>query len=165
MFRMLVHPSSGTCDLLWIFFMCCIALVRCVLVLRCGSAGVEWYPCAGWSLLSWMYLLVHCKTRKSEELRTNSCLNLWRIFLTDSLKNKEPWRYTKCLISRWNVSIYQFMCWNSTPAVHYQFSISIYFENTICLEIWMWAVYKFHNHVNMLSSLRWMRSIKLKKVD
>ena len=28
-------------------FMCCIALVRCVLVLRCGSAGVVWYPYAG----------------------------------------------------------------------------------------------------------------------
>ena len=40
MFRMLVHPSSGACGLLWIYFMCCIALVRCVLVLRCGSAGV-----------------------------------------------------------------------------------------------------------------------------
>jgi hypothetical protein len=39
MFRMLVHPSSGACDLLWIYFLCCIALVRCVLVLRCGSAG------------------------------------------------------------------------------------------------------------------------------
>ena len=39
MFRMLVHPSSGACDLLWIYFMGCIALVRCVLVLRCGSAG------------------------------------------------------------------------------------------------------------------------------
>ena len=38
MFRMLVHPSSGACDLLWIYFMWCIALVRCVLVLRCGSA-------------------------------------------------------------------------------------------------------------------------------
>ena len=38
-FRMLVHPSSGACDLLWIYFMCCTALVRCVLVLRCGSAG------------------------------------------------------------------------------------------------------------------------------
>ena len=42
MFQMLVHPSSGACDLLWIYFMCCIALVRCVLVLRCGSAGVVW---------------------------------------------------------------------------------------------------------------------------
>ena len=38
-FRMLVHSSSGACDLLWIYFMCCIALVRCVLLLRCGSAG------------------------------------------------------------------------------------------------------------------------------
>ena len=47
MFRMLVHPSSGAFDLLWIHFMCCIALVRCVLVLRCGSAGVVWYPYAG----------------------------------------------------------------------------------------------------------------------
>ena len=49
MFRMLVHPSSGACDLLWIYFMCCIALVRCVLVLRHGSAGVVWYPYAGFS--------------------------------------------------------------------------------------------------------------------
>ena len=47
MFRMLVHPSSGAYDLLWIYFMCCIALVRCVLVLRCGSAGVICYPYAG----------------------------------------------------------------------------------------------------------------------
>jgi hypothetical protein len=37
MFRMLVHPSSGACDLLWICFMCFIALVRCVLVLRCEA--------------------------------------------------------------------------------------------------------------------------------
>ena len=50
MFRMLLHPSSGACDLLWIYFMCCIALVRCVLVLRCGSAGVVWYLDAGFSL-------------------------------------------------------------------------------------------------------------------
>jgi hypothetical protein len=42
MFQMLVHPSSGACGLLWIYFMCCIALVLCVLVLRCGSAGVGW---------------------------------------------------------------------------------------------------------------------------
>ena len=46
MFRMLVHPSSGTCDLLWIYFMGCIALVRCELVLRCGSARVVWYTYA-----------------------------------------------------------------------------------------------------------------------
>ena len=47
MFQMLVHPSSGACDLLWIYCMCCIALVRYVLVLRCGSAGVVWYRYAG----------------------------------------------------------------------------------------------------------------------
>ena len=47
MFRMLVHPSSEACDLLWIYFVCCVALVRCVLVLRCGSAGVVWYPYGG----------------------------------------------------------------------------------------------------------------------
>ena len=47
MFRMLVHPSSGASELLCIYFMCCIALVRCVLVLRCRSAGVVWYPYAG----------------------------------------------------------------------------------------------------------------------
>ena len=50
MFRMLVHPSSGACDLLWIYLMCCIAVVRCVLVLRWGSAGVVRYPDAGFSL-------------------------------------------------------------------------------------------------------------------
>ena len=47
MFGMLVLPSSVACDLLWIYFMGCIALVRCVLVLWCGSAGVVWYPYAG----------------------------------------------------------------------------------------------------------------------
>jgi len=47
MFRMLVHRSSGACDILWIYFMWCIALARCVLVLRCGSAVVVWYPYAG----------------------------------------------------------------------------------------------------------------------
>ena len=47
---MLVHPSSGACDLLWIYFMCCIALVRCVLVLRCGSARMVWYPYVYWTV-------------------------------------------------------------------------------------------------------------------
>ena len=26
MFRMLVHPSSGACESLWIYFLCCISL-------------------------------------------------------------------------------------------------------------------------------------------
>ena len=29
------------------YFMGCIVLIRCVLVLRCGLAGVVWYPDAG----------------------------------------------------------------------------------------------------------------------
>jgi len=32
------------------YFMGCIVLVRCVLVLRCGLAGLVWYPDAGFSL-------------------------------------------------------------------------------------------------------------------
>jgi len=39
----------------------CIALVRCVLVLRCGLAGVVWYPYAGFSAICCDYskLLMH----------------------------------------------------------------------------------------------------------
>ena len=50
MFRVLIHPSSGACELFVELFHGCIALVRCVLVLRCGSAVVVWYPYAGLSL-------------------------------------------------------------------------------------------------------------------
>jgi len=38
MFQMLVHSSSGVSDLLWIYLIGCIALVRCVLVLRLALA-------------------------------------------------------------------------------------------------------------------------------
>ena len=41
-----IHPQELATYLLS-YFMCCIALVRCVLVLRCGLAGVVWYPYAG----------------------------------------------------------------------------------------------------------------------
>ena len=46
MFRMLIHRSSGACDLFVELFQGCIALTRCVLVLRCGLAVVVWYPYA-----------------------------------------------------------------------------------------------------------------------
>ena len=46
MFRMLIHPSSGACVYSLSYFMGCVALVRCVLVLRCGLAVVVWYPYA-----------------------------------------------------------------------------------------------------------------------
>ena len=42
MFRMLIRPSSGVVTYLLSYFMGCMALVRCVLVLRCGLAGVVW---------------------------------------------------------------------------------------------------------------------------
>jgi len=49
MFRMLVHSSSGSCDLLWTYFICCIALVRCVFVLRCGmQAEAQLQPAYGY---------------------------------------------------------------------------------------------------------------------
>ena len=47
MFRMLIHHPQELATYLLSYFMGCIALVRCVLVLRCGSAGVVWYLYAG----------------------------------------------------------------------------------------------------------------------
>ena len=49
MFRMLIHPSSGACDL-FVELLDGLYLVRCVLVLRCSVAMVVWYPYAGFSL-------------------------------------------------------------------------------------------------------------------
>ena len=46
MFRMLVHPSPGACDLLWIYFMCCISLFDvcwCYGVVRLGWCGILMY--------------------------------------------------------------------------------------------------------------------------
>ena len=40
MVRMLIHPSSELATYLLSYFMSCIALVRCVLVLRCDLAVV-----------------------------------------------------------------------------------------------------------------------------
>ena len=42
MFQMLVHLSSGACNLLWIYLMGCIALVRCWCygVVRLGWCGI-----------------------------------------------------------------------------------------------------------------------------
>jgi len=40
MFRMLVHPSSGACDLRWIYFICRIAL----LLMQCFSLHKDTTP-------------------------------------------------------------------------------------------------------------------------
>jgi hypothetical protein len=47
MFQMSVHPFQELATYLLSYFMGWVALVRCVLVLRCGLAGVVWYPYAG----------------------------------------------------------------------------------------------------------------------
>ena len=60
MFRMLIHPSLLSFLCVWYVFdhvSCTYSdvlymslhthMVRCVLVLRCGLAGVVWYPYAG----------------------------------------------------------------------------------------------------------------------
>ena len=41
MFRVLLHSFSGAGD--------CIGVLLCFGVYWCGSAGVGWYPSAGWS--------------------------------------------------------------------------------------------------------------------
>ena len=46
MFRMLIQPQELATYLLS-YIMGCIALVRCVLVLCCGLAGLVWYLDAG----------------------------------------------------------------------------------------------------------------------
>ena len=40
MFRMLVHPSSGACDLLWIYFMLWFDVCWCYGVVRLGWCGI-----------------------------------------------------------------------------------------------------------------------------
>jgi len=47
MFRMLIIHLQKLGTYLLSYFMGSISLVRCVLVLRCGLAGVVWYPDAG----------------------------------------------------------------------------------------------------------------------
>ena len=46
-FRMLIHHPQELATYLLSYFVDCIALVRCVLVLRCGLDGVVLYPVAG----------------------------------------------------------------------------------------------------------------------
>jgi len=49
MFQMLVHPSSGACDLCVELFHGLYCSCSMCVVLRCCLAGVVWYPYAGWS--------------------------------------------------------------------------------------------------------------------
>jgi len=58
MFRMLLHPSSGDCDLLWIYFMCCIALVRLLFhYLLLNMFRMLLHPSSGDCDLLWIYFM------------------------------------------------------------------------------------------------------------
>ena len=112
MFRILVHPSTGACDLLWIYFMCCIALVRCVLVLRCGSAGVEWYPYAGWSSASACMRITRIHI-ESEQYNTwyNLTIRL-KLLKIEVLTFEKRWAVNSAIIKQlttiWSIFIQQF---------------------------------------------------------
>jgi len=89
MFQMLLHPSSGACDLPWIHFMCCIGLVRCVLVLRCGSTGVVWYPYAGWSTSASACVCVRARSAQYWIIRCH-CYHDSDHFIDDILCEHNP---------------------------------------------------------------------------
>jgi len=107
MFRMLTHPSSGACELFVELFMGCIALVRCVLVLLCGLAGVVWYPDSGWSTTPtrivpeqynlWNNSKISRKLLKMDVLTSETCwafnneikkqvTSSWSIFIQQTMK-------------------------------------------------------------------------------
>ena len=71
------------------YFMGCIALVRCVLVLRCGMAVMVWYPYAGWGTASTQHDVLPQHPVYKNELNCG-CYN---IIL--ARKNIAPWWLSK----------------------------------------------------------------------
>jgi len=66
----------------------CIALVRCVLVLRCGLAVVVWYPYAGWSTAStwWTgFIILLFNTQHVSDVNTPILKSLRLIYWVISL--------------------------------------------------------------------------------
>jgi len=104
---------------LWIYFMCCIALVRCVLVLRCGSAGVVWYPYADWSISA--SACIRSKLLKMDVQTFETC---WEV-------NSE---IIKQVTSSWSIFIQLFsnLFWNKilhvsdSSSVHHQELFSLH---------------------------------------
>jgi len=77
MFRILIHLSPRSLQ-------GCIALVRCVLVLRCGLAVVVWYPYAGWSTNQYPW---NNSTNKSQAPE-DGCINIPNMLNIKLLNNK-----------------------------------------------------------------------------
>ena len=68
----------------------CIALVRCVLVLRCGLAGVVWFSNAGFNLTLRL-------AKPSEDFR-GFCQPLQKKLLQQELRNTSPFNLTSVVM-------------------------------------------------------------------
>ena len=106
-----------------------IVLVRCVLVLRCGLAGVVWYPYAGWSTASACIKIPHHHTVtpthiEPEQYNTwnnstnksqapeDGCTNIRNMLSIKQWNNKasdiklisiQPWKIIlKWIFNKWN---------------------------------------------------------------
>jgi hypothetical protein len=99
----------------------CIALVRCVLVLRCGSAGVVWCPYAGWGTASDCIRIPHHTTPAEPRRNTNTyrtrAINTWnkstisrKLLKMDVLTFETCWAVNSEIIkqvtSRWSLFIH-----------------------------------------------------------
>ena len=58
LFRMLIHPSSGACDIFVELFhvLYCSGTMRVGVTVWFGWGGVVWYPEAGWSISAFLFL-------------------------------------------------------------------------------------------------------------
>jgi hypothetical protein len=130
--------SSVVCSVFLIMFpeyvlMSCVwvitYLVLCVLVLRCGSAGVVWCPYAGWTPQLW-------RARFWKTVRTcrmNGWMNEWMNELTN-ISNYLLWKYlslprkTKTLIA----TTFEHRVWKGDQS-SVPFILNKIFEPGLCL--------------------------------
>ena len=80
-FRMLVHPSSGSFDLLWIYFMCCIGLVRWV-------GATVWFGWGGVVSLCRLKQCCFCSRHTLLHYRGNKRYTGWRLGALLSLASR-----------------------------------------------------------------------------
>jgi len=72
-----------------------IALVRCVLVLRCGLAGLVWYPDAGWSLHCHLFFISLFNVQHVSDVNTSILRGLRLI----------------CWVISWVILLWYDVCW------------------------------------------------------
>ena len=87
--------------------MCCIALVRCVLVLRCGSAGVVWYPYAGWRISASAVTPAHIEPEQYNTWNKSTIIR--KLLKMDVVTIETCWavnsEITKQVTSSWSIFI------------------------------------------------------------